>query len=323
MNPLKLKNAFLFCAATAAACAAADTFWTAGSESGTKYWDDAANWNAGGGNYVVNMGGNPETEINFRKAGFDSIGSGMWIENTLAGVVTFKADSPDCGLKMTQTDMHVGGWGNPGALTVDGGTYHFANDLLVGFDRNVGRFVLKNGRVQVSYWLPMAVGDNVPADQTSEVVVEGGELIVGWRDGAYADNARIEVPRTAGKKAAFLQTGGLVSVNGSGGRSLSIGEGAGSTGTYTISNGTFIARSDEVSVAQGANSTGALNLHGGVFNAPAIKAGDGAATVDFDGGTFAPSRTGDVLPASGNLTVNLGENWTSPIFSDHKKTTPL
>ena len=285
----------------------ADTFWTAGSESETKYWDDAANWNAGGGNYVVNMSGNPETEINFRTSGFDSFGTGFWVENKLSGVVTFKSDSSDCGLNMTGSgSMHVGGWGNPGALVIDGGTYHFADDLLVGYDRNVGSMTLKDGRVEVAYWLPMGAGGNIPADQTSEMIVEGGELIVGWRSGAYADNARIEIPRTDGKKASFLQKGGLVSVHGSGGRSLSICEGANSTGTFTISNGTFVARSENVVVANGSGSTGTLNLHGGTLKAPAITAGSGTSVINFDGGTFTPTAIGDALPANDKLTVNLG-----------------
>ena len=285
----------------------ADTFWTAGSESDAKYWDDPANWNADGGNYVVNMSGNPETEIIFRTPGFDSFGTGFWVENKLSGVVTFKSESLDCGLNMTGSgSMHVGGWGNPGALVIDGGTYHFANDLLVGYDRNVGSMTLKNGRVEVAYWLPMGGGGNIPAGQTSEMIVEDGELIVGWRDGAYADNARIEIPRTDGKKASFLQKGGLVSVHGSGGRSLSICEGANSTGTFTISNGTFVARSENVVVANGSGSTGTLNLHGGTFKAPAITAGSGTAVINFDGGTFAPTASGDAIPANEKLTVTFG-----------------
>ncbi len=292
-----------------------DIYWTAGSESSPKYWDDAANWNGNAGNYVIRTAEmqNAPTEVNFRTAA--SISSGFWIENTFDGVVTFKATSGDYGLTMSGTDMHVGGLGGTGALVIEGGTYHFANDLFVGFQNGHGRFTLKSGRAETSYWMP--IGDGNGGSPRGDVVVEGGELVVGVRNGAESDNARLELGRSSGATATFLQLGGTVSAQGgnnAGERAISIGESANSTCVYTISNGTCVARSHYIGLANGNNSKGTLNIHGGTVETLGVTKGSGAGALDFDGGTL-KAKGADTLIASG-VAVSVGQNGCT-ISSDY------
>ncbi|MCR5413197.1 MAG: hypothetical protein K6F50_00525 [Kiritimatiellae bacterium] len=301
-----VSTAVSFWAAIAPTGAFADIYWTGAGTEATKYWDDAANWTGESGNYVIRTAEmqNAPVEVNFRTAA--SITTGFWIENALSGVVTFKAPSTDYGLAMSGTDMHVGGGGGNGALVIDGGTYHFANDLFVGYAKATGNFTLKSGRVETQYWMPMGDGDG----GTGNVVVEDGELIVGYRDGNESNNSRLEMGRGANSTATFLQLGGTVSAQGdgthAGDSAVSIGEAANSTAVYTISNGTCIARSKYVCLASGSGSTGTLNIHGGTVETLGVTKGSGSAYLNFDGGTLKAKGADTIIAAE--IATTVGSN---------------
>ncbi len=292
--------------------ARADHQWTGGSTESVKYWDDEANWTGDGvDNWVVNTaqtGGTPVT-ITFRGTELHEITTGFWIENGFDGPVTFTADSLASGFTMTgeggywYRDMHLGGQ-QAADLTIDGGTYHFANDLLVGNSADA-KFTLTSGRVETAYWMPIGVG----AATTSDILVEGGELIVGYRNG-LADNGRLELGRNAGSTVNFRQTDGQVSACGgssAGDEAISIGWGANTTATYTLEGGTLTARGYFTKLANGSGSTATLNLYGGVIEPVILNTGAGTAVIDWNGGTIRATERQNILPASDNLTVTLGE----------------
>lgn len=284
--------------------------WRGGSSGN---WDDSANWSGTVEPHRFHydtMKGAAAT-VTFRNA--EALTSGLWVENGLDGVVTFTADSLDKGLTQTKDAGNVNiGTGTQGALAISGGTYHFANDIVVGngsWNENArGDFVLNSGRAETHYWMVLGVGTK--ANAQGNVTVSGGELVVGCRTnevGVYvtADNGRIEMGRAAGSVTTFMQTGGNVSSQFDNGPALIVGSADNTTATYTISNGTYTARSGNVLIANGTGSIGTLNICGGTFTAETITNGLGTATVNLDGGTLAANADGTLI-ASG-VTLKVGD----------------
>ena len=117
---------------------AADSCWNNTAE-GVKYFDDSANWlNFGIGNWVFNSRELSRTPVEVTFTNFYSIGTGMWFENSRTGTISFKATDDAFGLNMTTGNGHLGtnNDGAAGSLRIEGGTHHFANDLLVGDSAN-------------------------------------------------------------------------------------------------------------------------------------------------------------------------------------------
>lgn len=312
MKPAKL---FLGAAAAFASMASyANIEWTGASTSETKYWNDAANWSGTETPYRFHydtLQGTAQTVV-FNTS--ETIESALWIENSLSGVITFTADSTDYGLTQPGNYGANIGTGTYGALAIAGGKYHFANDIVLGlgqWSNNArGDLTISAGRVETEYWLVMgSFWDSWHAGSQGNVTISGGELVVGCRDGAEADNALIEMGRAAQSTTTFTQTGGTVSSQSNGGAgqpAMIIANGANSSATYTISGGAYIARAGNVLMANGEGTTGTLNLNGGTFTTEAIVKGSGTATVNLDGGTLVATTDGTIV-ASG-ITLDVGAN---------------
>lgn len=296
----------------AATPALANIEWTGGSSSAVKYWDDAANWSGTDEPHrfhVSTVNGAAATVV-FTNA--QELSSALWVENNLSGVVTFSAESDEFGLSQPEGAGNVNiGTGTQGALKINGGTYHFANDIIAGngtWSENArGDFTLSSGRVETHYWLVLGIGEKSGAQ--GNVTVEGGELVVGFRDGAAGGNALIEMGRAANSTNTFAQTGGVVSSESNGGSgqpALIIANGENSTATYTISGGSYTARAGNVLMANSSGTTATLNLNGGTFATESIVKGSGTATVNLNGGTLAATADGALIGSG--VTLNVGEN---------------
>lgn len=290
--------------------ARANIEWVGGSSGN---WDDSTKWSGTVEPHRFNystMNGTAAT-VTFRNA--ETLADGLWVENGIDGKVTFTADSLEKGLTQNSSYNLNLGTGTHGALEINGGKYHFANDIIVGIgnwnDDARGAFTLISGRVETHYWMVLGIGSK--ANAQGNVTVSGGELVVGCRTnevGEYvaSDNARIEMGRAAGSVTTFMQTGGNVSSQFDNGPALIVGNADNTTATYTISNGTYTARSGNVLIANGTGSIGTLNICGGTFTAETITNGLGTATVNLDGGTLAAKADGTLI-ASG-VTLNIGVN---------------
>ncbi len=291
--------------------------WGGGSAGN---WGDSANWSGTVEPHRFNystMNGAAAT-VTFGNA--ETLTSGLWIENGLNGVVTFTADSLDKGLTQTGGNLNLG-TGTHGALAINGGTYHFANDILTGIgcwaDNARGDLTILSGRVETSYWLVLGtfwVDDYAKwhAGTQGNVTIEGGELIVGYRDGATQNDGVIDMGRSPGSTLTILQNGGTVSsekgLYSFTESALVIGDANDTTATYTISNGTYTARAGNVLIANGTNSKGTLNICGGTFTAEAIVKGSGTAKVNLDGGTLKPTADGTFIASGVTLTVGATES---------------
>ena len=291
--------------------------WVGGSAGN---WGDSANWSGTVVPHRFNystMNGAAAT-VTFGNA--ETLTSGLWIENNIAGQVTFTADSLDKGLTQTGGNLNLG-TGTHGALAINGGTYHFANDILTGIgcwaDNARGDLTILSGRVETSYWLVLGtfwVDDYAKwhAGTQGNVTIEGGELIVGYRDGATQNDGVIDMGRSPGSTLTILQNGGTVSsekgLYSFTESALVIGDANDTTATYTISNGTYTARAGNVLLANGTGSTGTLNLHGGTFTTEAIVKGAGTATLNLDGGTLKPTADGTFIASGVTLTVGETES---------------
>ena len=291
--------------------------WVGGSAGN---WGDSANWSGTVEPHRFNystMNGAAAT-VTFGNA--ETLTSGLWIENNIAGQVTFTADSLDKGLTQTGGNLNLG-TGTHGALAINGGTYHFANDILTGIgcwaDNARGDLTILSGRVETSYWLVLGtfwVDDRAKwhAGTQGNVTIEGGELIVGYRDGATQNDGVIDMGRSPGSTLTILQNGGTVSsekgVYSFTESALVIGNADDTTATYTISNGTYTARSGNVLIANGTNSKGTLNICGGTFATEAIVKGSGTAKVNLDGGTLKATAGGTLIASGVTLTVGSTES---------------
>ena len=289
--------------------------WVGGSAGN---WGDSANWSGTVEPHRFNystMNGAAAT-VTFGNA--ETLTSGLWIENNIAGQVTFTADSLDKGLTQTGGNLNLG-TGTHGALAINGGTYHFANDILTGIgcwaDNARGDLTILSGRVETSYWLVLGtfwVDDYAKwhAGTQGNVTIEGGELIVGYRDGATQNDGVIDMGRSPGSTLTILQNGGTVSsekgLYSFTESALVIGNTENTTATYTISNGTYTARAGNVLIANGTGSTGTLNLHGGTFTTEAIVKGAGIATLNLDGGTLVAAADGTFIGSG--ITLDVGAN---------------
>ena len=173
-----------------------------------------------------------------------------------------------------------------GRLTLNGANTYTGTTFVSGGTLALNGSI-NGGNVAVSTGGTLAIGG------TSSVTVGGanGTMTV---DGANASPPTVTVSGTASLNVAFnlqvgkastgsfTQTGGLVSTNGG---FITLGEYAGSTGTYTLSNGTI--DSGYISYVDG---TGTFNLDGGTLAVyRVVNDGSGANTFNFNGGTLQPT----------------------------------
>lgn len=250
-----MRLAALVLATCAASGAWADRIWT-GDDNGD--WWSSANWNGSDGNWCLNYT-KPNAIITFSKS--DDIATGVWVENTISGNAVFTA-SDDCGINMTGTgDFHIGGWGDNGVLTINGGTYYLANDLYVGYEHNWWKYdsetqtddLTKDG-FTVKGYLTINRGS---------VEVKNSVVIANWADsiaGVYV-NGGVLATQTIVKGGGS----GELSVNGGSLRATAAGEFIGSGLTVTVgeNDGTIDTAGHAVTIASAITGSGTLRITGG------------------------------------------------------------
>ena len=99
---------------------------------------------------------------------------------------------------------------------------------------------------------------------------------------------------------------------------LRLGKGSGSTGTFTMNDGTLEVKT-ELTIAKDASGTGVFNLNGGIVTASGVSA-TGTGTLTFNGGMLKARSAGTLIADSANLTVTVGANGGT-IDSDNKAIT--
>ena len=307
----------------------ADRTWTGDSTETTKYWSDTANWDNGTGAYYI---GSNATIV------FREMTSGISSQVIIGANVEFSASSPGYGLSMSSGagNALVGKVDGPaGSLTINGGTYHFADDFSVGNTRADGTFTLNSGRIDTMYWMTLGgYGGNC----TSTVNVNGGEFIVGYRDGSEVDNGRLVIAQRANTTATFNQTAGRVRSSDNSNTALEMAPSSGAKATYNLSGGTYDCHGDIllgaggdeaainiygdgvlncetpqhgerwIKVGNSGSGTYKLNLNGGTLNAWRIysPSSSGTREVNFNGGKLVVlGTTHPIIGRDNNLSVNI------------------
>lgn len=263
--------------------------WTGGSSDEVKYWNDAANWSGSDVPYrfqYSKLNGAAQT-VTFNSA--ETIDTAIWIENGLDGVITFTGESDEYGITQEQSvtsNINIG-TGNYGALAIDGGRYHFANDILLGIgtwaENARGDMFVTSGRVETEYWLVLGTTWEDPASDGTwhtgaqgNFTIEGGELVVGYRNGAIADNGNIELGRAAGSTGTLNIFGGTVTaqaiIKGAGTAIVNIDGGT----LAPTASGTFIASGIALNIGENGAT---INLTGQDIVIDGDLAGDGSLTV--------------------------------------------
>ena len=187
--------------------------------------------------------------------------------------VIFRATGENGLAAVNNKEMYVGaGASNPGYLILDGGTYLFKNDLKLGYKGANATLVVKDGTiVRTPHWLRISEGGN-DGTGTANFVVEGGEVTVGYRDGAEVNNAILTFGDANDTKSTFKMSGGRLRSQDNGGKTpeaaFQYGRGARSSVTGEITGGT-IASLGAVKIGQGAGSKVDLTMKGGTWNATA------------------------------------------------------
>ena len=146
--------------------------------------------------------------------------------------------SGENGLAMTASkEAYVGsGAANPAYVILDGGTYTFMNDFNIAWNQSAGTLVIKDGTVvHVPYWSFISGGSG--GGQPGLVVIDGGEFVGGYRDGAEHSNGRFNIAEGGSSTAKLVVKSGRFRCsnntnNGNQSEALCIANGSSSNGTF-------------------------------------------------------------------------------------------
>ena len=213
--------------------------------------------------------------------------------------------------------------GLDGRVVVDGddAAWNVGNLATVGNTGYGSLEILNGGRMQDYYGYIGAVagshGDALVSDAGSEwnhaaffVVGDEGEGELTIDDGgAVSDFSGVLGNSSGGSGSATMNDGTWSNMD-----RLTIGYGG--DGRVTQNDGGISAA--EVIIADLPSSTGTLDLNGGALTTGKVKAGDGVATVNFDGGTIVATgdepdflsnfQEGHVVLRSGGGTIDTGDH---------------
>ena len=137
-----------------------------------------------------------------------------------------------------------------GVLKIESGVYDWANDYRVS-DNSI--LWMTGGRMTTKYWGVIS--------GTAQIIMDGGELVSGWRDGAEQNNGRLNL----NGGTSIVQTGGRIRCanNTNGGNdaeALTIGDNAGTT-SVSVSGGE-ISASGKIHLGKASGSVSTLSVSG-------------------------------------------------------------
>jgi fibronectin-binding autotransporter adhesin len=246
-----------------------------------------------------------------------SIGSGSSTGNGTMNMSggTFNFDTVASG---SYAYVSVGRTGAAGVFNQTGGDTLSGGSFLVGLDGGTGTYNLSAGTFNAGEtWggAHVYVGLNQGnTDATSGAInVSGGTFTMDA--GSYLDIGTGFAGGTGGT-GTFTQSGGTVTMNGSG---FGIGDdagGVGGTGTYNLESGNLNVNSGYFFIGTGAGSVGKFEQTGGTLASQVglvIGGNTGSGSYDLDGGTL---EIGGSNGISGTGAFNLGGGTLEVINSD-------
>lgn len=213
-----------------------------------------------------------------------------------------------------------------GVLKIESGVYDWANDYRVS---NNSILWMTGGRMTTQYWGVIS--------GTAQIIMEGGELVSGWRDGAEQNNGRLNlnggtsIVQTGGRircanntnkdndaeALTIGDTAGTTSVSVSGGEisasgKIHLGKVSGSDSTLSVSGTGVVSCSNDMRLGYGgANST--LNIAGdGQVNVGTTSSvrylyfDTGTGTINLNGGTLQVARITVSSTTTGTINFNGG-----------------
>jgi hypothetical protein len=202
--------------------------------------------------------------------------------------------------------MKVGHNGRVGTYNLSGGTLSSSNRMLVGAHEGApgtGFFTQSGGTVAVANVLVGRGTGSFGTYNISNGVITGSRIFAGV------------VNSTAGGTGVINQTGGSVIMTGDPGIGANFdGSGAGATGFYNLSGGTFQGVTTRVGHVNGSQGTLTLSGNGRLITTASLNVGDnsGIGRVNVNGGTgtFANSTfggfSGSAANAAGTLNMTDG-----------------
>lgn len=213
-----------------------------------------------------------------------------------------------------------------GVLKIESGVYDWANDYRVA-DNSI--LWMTGGRMTTQYWGVIS--------GTAQIIMDGGELVSGWRDGAEQDNGRLNlnggtsIVQTGGRircanntnkgndaeALTIGDTAGTTSVSVSGGEisasgKIHLGKASGSVSTLSVSGTGVVSCSNDMRLGYGgANSTltiaddGQVNV-GTTSTVRYLYFDTGKGTINLNGGTLQVARITVSSTTTGTINFNGG-----------------
>ena len=307
---MRMLNKCLFVAGTCAA-----TFAIHGAEwlgtGGDTLWGNASNWQSSTGVPTGNIAISA-TAGDHRTVTLDGDHEFSGTFNVTTGTqeapVVFNATAEAVAATnhVKQTSSNGFDVKSGGVLKIESGVYDWANDYRVS-DNSI--LWMTGGRMTTKYWGVIS--------GTAQIIMEGGELVSGWRDGAEQNNGRLNL----NGGTSIVQTGGRIRCanntnNGNDVEALTIGNTDGTT-SVSVSGGE-ISASGKIHLGKVSGAVSTLSVSGtgvvscsndmrlgyGGANSTLTIAGDGQVNVGttstvrwlyFDTGTCAINLDGGTL----------------------------
>ena len=251
---MRILNKCLFVAGTyVAAVAVHGAEWL--GTGGDTLWGNADNWQSSTGVPTGNIAISA-TAGDHRTVTLDGDHEFSGTFNVTAGTqeapVVFNATAEAVAATNHVLQMSSNGFDvkSGGVLKIESGVYDWANDYRVS-DNSI--LWMTGGRMTTKYW-------GVISD-TAQIIMDGGELVSGWRDGQEKDNGRLNLKGGT----SIVQTGGRIRCanNTNGGNdaeALTIGDTAGTT-SVSVSGGEIDA-SGKIHLGKASGSVSTLSVSG-------------------------------------------------------------
>ncbi len=253
---------------------AADWYGTSLDADGRAQWNNAENWNSTTGVPVGNIAFT-ESVIN-EKSGLKTVyldnvytfwGNYHLYAGTEESPLVFQASGSNGFAATENKEMFIGsGAANPAYVVLDGGTYTFMNDINVGWNQSAATLKVKAGTIACApYWVRVSQGSG--GNGVGTIIVDGGEIVAGYRNDAEANNGCFTLADNDNSKSRLIMSAGRIRAGGvnKGNVAIRIASGAGSEAEVEMSGGALVANSEnaQIVIANGNNSKAIVNMTGG------------------------------------------------------------
>ncbi len=256
---------------------AAEWYGTSLDSEGHAQWNNATNWNSDTGVPVGNINftesvinGKSGSKTVYLDGAYTFSGDYHLYAGTTDAPLVFKASGENGFAATANKQMYIGsGSANPAYVVLDGGTYTFMNDINVGWNQSSATLKVKAGTIaRAPYWVRVSQGSG--GNGVGTVIMDGGEIIAGYRDGAEVKNGCFTLADNDNSKSRLLMSAGRIRAGGvnKGNVAIRIASGAGSEAEVEMSGGALVANSEnaQIVIANGNNSKAIVNMTGGTMS---------------------------------------------------------